>query len=61
MLRDLFTEHGLHGLHEWPEAQDAGLALLEARQKATLVASTKAGGMITPPEIGESRSESDFQ
>ncbi len=55
MSGDLFTEHGLHGLHEWPEAQDAALALLAARRKACQSDEAEAGGASAPSNGEESR------
>jgi hypothetical protein len=45
MPKDLFVAHGLHGLHEWPEAQDAAVALLTARRKAAEKGESEVGGV----------------
>lgn len=58
-MRDLFAEHGLAALHEWPEAQDQVIALLEARRKGHEKRVDEAGGVNVPPESRESHRARD--
>lgn len=59
MSGDLFTDYGLHGLHEWPDAQDAALALLTARRKGRQERDAELGGVSTPSNDKESRTSQD--
>lgn len=58
-MPDIFVDHGLHRLHEWPELQDAALTLLEARRKAHEKSEAVAGEVNAPPQSEESLENGD--
>lgn len=59
MPGDLFIEHGLDALHEWPDAQDAALALLAARRDGRRKHDAEAGGVSAPARNEESHRNGD--
>ncbi len=59
MPEDLFVTHGLHGLHEWPDAQDAVLTLLTAHRQDAEKSEREVGRVIASAESEKSRISRD--